>query len=211
MASFRQLLVCALMAPAAGSVCAAQSMIEYAAAAAVGTAGSAGGKVVSNSLDRVLDKTGKLIEKTAEGPKETPGQSKASKTASKSSASSYSSYSAPSRPASGSAARSRSGKSRNSRAVPYVTAPPEAFLRAFEAELPPAPPQAAASAEELARITPGATRQDLVNRIGAPSYRVRISGDGHVQEIYHYSANGASIGSVRVVDGTVSSVKIRNN
>ncbi|NWF82454.1 MAG: hypothetical protein HXY18_01330 [Bryobacteraceae bacterium] len=183
-------------------------MIEYAAAAAVGTAGSAGGKVVSNSLDRVFDKTGKLIEKTAEGPKDTPGQSKASKAAQKSFASSYS---APSRPAPSRFVRSRPGKSRNTRAVPYVTAPPEAFLRAFEAELPPAPPQAAASAEEFARITPGVTRQDLVNRIGAPSYRVRISGDGHVQEIYHYSANGASIGSVRVVDGTVSSVKIRNN
>lgn len=210
MASFRQLLVCALMAPAAASVCAAQSMIEYAAAAAAGTAGSAGGKVVSNSLDRIFDKTGKLIGKTAEGPKETPGQSKASKAAPKSSATSYSD-SAPSRPAPGRAARVRSGKSRSPHAVPYVTAPPGAFLQAFEAELPPAPPQATASAEELARIAPGASRQDLVNRIGAPSYRVRISGDGHVQEIYHYSANGASIGSVRVVDGTVSSVKIRNN
>lgn len=208
MASFRQLLVCALMVPAAASLCAAQTMIEYAAAAATGAAGSAGGKIVSNSLDRVLDKTGKLIEKTAQGPKETPGQSKASGAASKSSASSVS---APSRTSSRGSARLRSGKSRNARAVPYVTTPPEAFLRAFEAELPSAPPQATASAEEFARITPGTSRQDLVNRIGAPSYRVRISGDGHVQEIYHYSANGASLGSVRVVDGAVSSVKIRNN
>ncbi len=201
MARVRQVLLCAL---AAAGACAAQSMVEYAASAAVGTAGSAGGKAVSNSLDRVFAKTGKLIEKTAAGPKETPGVEKSSRERAKSTPA------AGSAPRSSRAAGARVDRYRSVRPAAKDTERAVAGASAWQAAPPAAPPRRAASAEEFRAIAPGISRQDLVNRVGEPSYRVRISGDGHVQEICRYTSGGVDLGRVGVVDGAVTAVKIRN-
>lgn len=184
----------------------AQALVEYAAGAAIGTAGSVGGKAVSNGLDRVFKQLGDSTKKAASTAPATRPKKK------------YEEYA----PAPVTAAAQGTGPTKS--ASPRLRAPriegavlpaPEVpvELPAFLNPLPslPSAPSVAANVEELARIVPGSSRQEVIERLGAPAFRVRIMGDGHVQEIYRYSANGADLGSVRVVDGEVAAVKIRNN
>jgi hypothetical protein len=206
MPGIRRLLLIAALSILLAAVSSAQALVEYAAGAAVGTAGSAGGKAVSNGLDRIFKQ---LDGKAKQAAGTTPATTQKKK---------YADYA----PANAKAEAVVSGpskavlpKARTPRVegsiVPDVELPAGLSALALPAPSVPSAPRIIASAEELARITPGASRQDVVERLGTPAFRVRFSGDGHVQEIYRYSANGADLGSVRVVDGEVASVKIRSN
>jgi hypothetical protein len=75
---------------------------------------------------------------------------------------------------------------------------------------PPAagsPPPPAITANDLRKITIGTTREDLL-KIGPPASRISVNDDGHLIEIYQYSAHGARLGTVRLQDGAVSMVKV---
>ncbi len=202
----RRLLHTAALSCLLAAVSSAQALVEYAAGAAVGAAGSVGGKAVSNGLDKIFKQLDGKAKQAAGAPAATTQKKK------------YADYT----PSAVKAEAAASGFSKT--VLPKLRMPriegaalpdfePPAGLSALAIPAPPLPSMSSviASAEELARIVPGASRKELVERLGAPAYRVRISGDGHVQEIYRYSANGADLGSVRVVDGEVASVKIRNN
>ena len=72
--------------------------------------------------------------------------------------------------------------------------------------LPPAAPEV--SAGDLQKVTAGMSREQLL-KLGSPAGRITMDEDGHLLEVYQYSANGTGLGTVRLTDGTVSSVEIR--
>jgi len=51
-------------------------------------------------------------------------------------------------------------------------------------------------------------RRDDVLKMGAPASRITQDDDGHLLETYSYWAKDASIGRVKLTDGTVSSVEV---
>lgn len=65
------------------------------------------------------------------------------------------------------------------------------------------------TAEELAGITQGTTRADLL-RLGTPSSRITMFDDGHLVELYRYAGTQGALGTVRLSDGAVSSVRVLN-
>jgi len=71
---------------------------------------------------------------------------------------------------------------------------------------PPAPKRIV-SAEALAAVTPGATREDVLNRLGEPSSRFAISGDEGVRESFTYDLDTGEAVVIRLMDGKV--VKVR--
>jgi tetratricopeptide (TPR) repeat protein len=78
-------------------------------------------------------------------------------------------------------------------------------------ELKPAPlpvaPEPVVTAGDLQQVTAGMSRQQVL-KLGPPAARITMDDDGHLSEIFQYSANGMSLGTVRLTDGTVSSVQI---
>jgi tetratricopeptide (TPR) repeat protein len=65
------------------------------------------------------------------------------------------------------------------------------------------------SADDLQKVTVGMSREQLL-KLGYPDGRVTMDDDeGHLIEIYQYSAHGAGVGTVRLKDGNVFSVQIR--
>lgn len=65
-------------------------------------------------------------------------------------------------------------------------------------------------AARLAAVAPGMTRQEVVSRLGAPSYTIAMAGDdGRQIERMRFRAMGEDIATVEVRDGVVSSVTKR--
>jgi len=80
--------------------------------------------------------------------------------------------------------------------------------RVAYSELPPSPPaRPQVTADDLKKVAAGMNREQLL-KIGEPAGRITLSEDGHLIEVFQYSANGASLGTVRLTDGTVSSVQL---
>jgi hypothetical protein len=75
-------------------------------------------------------------------------------------------------------------------------------------DVPPPPPPPQMTAEDLKQINPGASREDVL-KLGVPSARITMYSDGHLVEVYNYTAHGDNLGSVRLSDGAVASVKAR--
>jgi tetratricopeptide (TPR) repeat protein len=69
------------------------------------------------------------------------------------------------------------------------------------------PPPPEVNAGDLRKVTAGMKREQLL-KLGPPAGRITMDEDGHLIEIYQYSANGAGLGTVRLTDGTVSSVQV---
>jgi tetratricopeptide (TPR) repeat protein len=72
----------------------------------------------------------------------------------------------------------------------------------------PSLPPAEVSAGDLQKVTAGMSREQLL-KLGSPAGRITMDEDGHLIEVYQYSANGTGLGTVRLTDGTVSSVQVR--
>ena len=70
------------------------------------------------------------------------------------------------------------------------------------------PPRPEPTARDLASVEAGTTREDLVARLGAPSARVLIPEDGQLREVYHFTAGGVHLGTVRLTDGEVSTIEV---
>src|SRR5260221_8860265 len=71
---------------------------------------------------------------------------------------------------------------------------------------PPPPARPQVTADDLKKVVVGMDREQLL-RIGEPAGRITLSEDGHLIEIYQYSANRSRFGTVPLTDGTVSSVQ----
>jgi hypothetical protein len=193
----------------------AQSLTEHAAAAAGATIGTAAGKPLGTALGKVfgdVDKsastaaTPKTAKPIVVKPTETTAHAPVAPTA----------FAGGGDGAAGSVGSSGGGVSSH-RAV-------RRRERVVDAEvLPPAPatpvmvPVAAQvvvrepTTEEMASIKVGTTSSELRDMLGMPESRVSIPGDdGHLLEICQYWAKGEPVGTVRLDNGRVISVRTQN-
>lgn len=52
------------------------------------------------------------------------------------------------------------------------------------------------------------SREQLL-KLGTPSSRITMDEDGHLIEVFQYSADGEQIGTIRLTDGAVSGIQLR--
>jgi tetratricopeptide (TPR) repeat protein len=91
---------------------------------------------------------------------------------------------------------------------PTPTPPPPSDVVADGVAKPPLPaPVREVTVEDLQKVTEGMSREQLL-KLGAPTGRITMDEDGHLIEIFQYSANGTGLGTVRVTDGAVSGVRM---
>lgn len=179
------------------SLVSAQSLTEHAAAAAGGSAGGVAGKKVSDGLTAVFEKVDKHTQKAAKGAAKNPqtsneplfdvGPGVVKKRVE---------VPPPPPPAHSVAAVHKPVSLPVSARVPVVAPAPQVEQ----------PPQV--TADNLRSVTAGMQRSDVL-KLGVPSAKITMYDDGHLVEIYRYLAKDANVGTVRVTDGTVSSVQIR--
>lgn len=181
-----------------GGVVCGQSMVESAAAAAGGSVGGVAGKKVSDGLTRIFNKVDQHTAKAAEDVKKTapektpeattplmqvgPGVLKENGSV------------PPPPPARHAAVHAKPAPVRAPAAIPIPVI------------LPPPPPDV--TAEELRTVKTGMRRDDVL-KLGVPSARITMFDEGHLIEIYRYSANETTVGAVHLTDGSVSRVLIR--
>ena len=178
-----------------------QAMTEFGAAAAGSTAGAAGGKKLSDGITAVMGKLGGTLDKAADpAMKVAPGVVKERSVLQGSAAPDPSGVPAPPSPSFRPAADPK---------PPVVTQAqvelPEQ-VREFAEPLPQLQPPPQMRREDLALISPGASRADLL-KYGAPSSKLSMFEGGSLVETYSYRENGQKIGTVRLKDGTVASVQ----
>ena len=174
-----------------------QTLTEFGAAAAGGSAAGASGKRVSDGITAVFGKVNGATDKAAASGK----------------------------PAAKPATASQQPALEVSPGVPKddssgVPPPPESHAAVHKAapepapvitvaEVPPVappPPPPQMTAENLKQVAPGASREDLL-KLGAPSARITMIDDGHLVEVYNYISHGENLGRVRLSDGAVASVQ----
>ena len=99
--------------------------------------------------------------------------------------------------------------SRHKVAVAKPAPPPAPEPVAVLEPVPPPPPPPEMTSDDLKKVAAGMNREDLL-KLGAPGSRIAMSDDGHLQETFHYYAHGGDsmIGTVRLVDGSVSIVQV---
>ena len=73
--------------------------------------------------------------------------------------------------------------------------------------VPPPPPPAMATREKLAGIQNGATYQQIVASLGKPASKIEMIEDGKVLESLRIESRGNKIGTIRLVDGVVTSIE----
>jgi len=180
-----------------------QAIMDASAAAAGGIVGGASGKQVSDGVTGIFGKVAKQTTQAA-------GDSKAKPVAVM--------------PAAAPAAAPileigpgvpKSGGVPLPPAVPHKVAlakpapPPAPEPVAIPEPVPPPPPPPEMTSDDLRKVAAGMNREDLL-KLGAPGSRIAMSDDGHLQETFHYYAHGGDsmIGTVRLVDGSVSTVQV---
>lgn len=174
-----------------GCVC-GQSLVEGAAAAAVGSAGGVAGKKVSDGMTKIFNKVDQQAAKAAESGKNAPllqvgpGVPKGI----------AESVPAPPPPAHHAAIHKLATPAPEPAPAPVVEVAP----------VPPPPPPPIVTAEDLKKVAIGMNREELL-KFGAPSSRITMSEDDHLVEIYRYMQKEATLGVVRLTDGAVSSVQ----
>jgi len=188
----------------------AQAIIQYSVAAAAGTAaGAAMGKQVSDTLDKVLAVTDEAADpkgytKRPDGPYQP-----------RSSARKAQLEQAGANEGSAPQARTAAPQRRPIRrpAAPWTPIPDfpgmetRGSAEATEAALEPVPPRTTPTLENMQELEQGAGRKDVVARLGVPAARITMSGEsGGLVEIYYYQRLGETLGSVRFMDGSLSSV-----
>lgn len=208
-------------------VCWGQAMADYAAAATGATAGAAAGKPVSDALTRALGNAGGATEKAAHHDREVPpvrtevSQPKIEGGASSPAAASGGSYSASARrgsirrPVSAPAAAEEATTSSPSSTEPPAfefggpvlsesDVPATTFADALPNPAPQPPPEM--TPESFSTVVVGMNRAELL-RLGAPASKITMDEDGHVLEVYTYQQTGMRVGTIRLVDGSVSTIR----
>jgi hypothetical protein len=190
----------------------AQSLAEHAAAAAGATIGTAAGKPLSNALGKIFGDVDKSTASSA-GAKPKTAVSKPEPDHEK--VAPLGAAGAPAEtspgPATGAASEvlathtSRAHSDRARAAAPLAPIPPPAPV----AE--PAPVIKEPSVEELGSLHVGATEKEMLAALGVPESRVSIpDDDGHLRETCQYWAQGRPLGTVRLDNGQVVQVDVRN-
>ena len=176
----------------------AQTMTESAAVAGGVTAGSAGGKKVSEGINAVFRKVEGTAKQAAQ--KQAVQQKPGTVGTIQVGPGTLRPDSVPPPPEPSVRARRPAAipKPELPQAAAYV--PPPVVTPA-----PPPPPLRQASAEDLRTVRQGMSRDEVL-KLGAPASRITMFDDGHLVEVYRYMARDVSLGAVRFSDGAVSGV-----
>ena len=165
-----------------------QTMVEHALAAGGGSAAGVAGKTVSNGIDSIFRKVNQTTGAAAQTGTLAPARMPAAGVAPAGAGA----------VAAGKPSRPRAGK-------PALEPEPSAATPdPSPAPAAPAPPTLA----EIAGIQTGESRQEVLAKLGKPSARITIPGGDGLVEIFQYAANGERLGSLRLTDGLVSSVRV---
>ena len=188
-----------LLMLAIGSLAWSQSILEHAGIAAGSTAGSIAGKQVSNGITNVLNKAGNQAETVAKGSKEDvpgppllqvgPGMPKQQPYKQQP-------YNVPDPPP----------LPQEKHVAPRPR--PEPVIEVVELPPPPPPPPPMMTAANLATVTQGMRRSQVLE-MGRNAVHIMTTQNGHVEESLHYRDATNALGVVRLVDGTVARVDIQ--
>jgi hypothetical protein len=74
--------------------------------------------------------------------------------------------------------------------------------------VPAVPAKPPVTVEELAQLSAGLSRQEVLSKAGDPWWRLTIPDGSHAVEIYRYRANGQDAAVVQLNDGVVTDVKL---
>jgi hypothetical protein len=199
---------CLLILVGLRTVTFAQALVEHAAIAAPAAAGSSTGAMIGSKLSATLD-TAAELSKSAVGPAAKHPATEVVRPELK-----------PGAAVTGGTAPVARGPQvvwtrGMERRAPLVHSGPAGRQSMNESPAAPRPVSAARVSGEdvatrLATVTPGMTRQDLVSRLGAPSYTIAMTGDdGRQVERMRFRAMGEDLATVEVRDGVVASVTKR--
>jgi hypothetical protein len=177
----------------------AQTMTEIGASAAGSAVGSAAGKKVSDGITAIFGKVDKTTTKAAKTPAE--DNSKAAPLLEVGPGVPKLSPGGESVPPPPPAPGHRASVVKPAAAVepmPEIVPPPP----------PPPPPAPQVTVEDLRKVTPGMSREELL-KLGAPVSRIMMSDDGHLLETFSYADKEMSIGRVQLTDGVVAEVQVK--
>jgi hypothetical protein len=179
-----------------------QALIEYSLAAAGGSAAGVAGKSISDGVDKIFRL---LDEKQREAAGEKPAKDvRGRKKEDPWYANMYST------PATNSRLRAKPGVQRP--VNPVMSLPRFSFDPAnvylMPAPNPRPPTRPAVTPAQIAQVTPGALREDVLSSLGRPSSRVTIPEGSTLVEIYQYASRRTVVGTLRLKDGVVSSVRV---
>jgi hypothetical protein len=178
-----------------------QAILEHSAAAAGASIGTAAGKSLSNSMEKIF---GNMEENTVHAAGVTKEDKKKKdkalepETAPQNGAADSTTTDTDGTPA---ASRPKSRHAKVAAKTQPATAP--APLISIPAPEPPAKEPALA---DLLSVKTGAREESLTASLGQPTSRVTIPDDGHLVEILRYTAAGQLLGVIRVDNGEVVNV-----
>lgn len=182
-------------------VASAQAMLEHGLAAAGGSAAGVAGKGVSTGLDKVF-------KKLDEAAKSTPTQPAAKKSAKPEKAKAEPPYvlpiAGPSTPPPFVAFPAKGSSTDDSKDAASVTSGRP--HRAIAAR--PEPLQPKITVDDIAAITVGTRKEDLYAKVGRPSATMVIPDGDRLVEVLSYATRSQYLGSIRVDNGAVISVKV---
>ncbi len=183
---------------ALGSLSFGQSLVEHSAAAAGGSVGGVAGKKVSDGLSAIFQKVDQHTAKAAKGaaPAASPSASASEPLFEVGPAVPKQKASFPPPPPPVHRAAAVHKAPLPTRTVRVVTPP-------VEVEQP-----APVASADLRTLRSGMSRGEVL-KLGAPSARITMYDDGHLLEIYRYVDRETDLGTVRLMDGAVSSVQFR--
>ena len=203
----------------------AQAILEHAIAAGAGSVSGVAGKGLSDSINKIFEKTRTLVDKSEKQPIE-PAVPVQTRRPAPMIAAPVAAVPAvePVAPLAGVAASMPPVSAAfppppghyavpDYRNRPVVRVPKYAKGKVAAWELMPEtqavesePGRPAPTAEDIAKVKPGTSREELLAALGKPSSRVMVPSDGGLLEIYSYLSQDGAAGSVRLTDGAVSSV-----
>lgn len=179
----------------------AQSMMEHAVAAAGGSAAGVAGKKVSEGFDKLM---GKLAETTQEAAgvgdkakqgRRAPGVPRLPVVRPLDSAAAENAQA-------GAGRRSQPGPRQAALQVPTL---PEPQPGEVPQPAPAARPQPTVA--DLRAISPGASREAVIERLGTPAGRITLADENGLVEVYSFRSQDAKLGSVKLINGKVAEVR----
>jgi hypothetical protein len=191
-----------------------QSLTEHAAAAAGATIGTAAGKPLGTALGKIFGDVDQSTNKAAKTAK--PAQAKPAAVAPPETpvAAPAATLVAPAPIGGADAAVGGGGGGSSHRSARRRELPIQAAEPAALAPIAPviaAPVVKEPTVEDVASIAVGATSSEMRAALGTPESKVSIPGDdGHLLEICQYWAKGEPVGTIRLDNGRVISVQVRN-
>jgi hypothetical protein len=198
----------------------AQSLAEHAAAAAGATVGTAGGKPLSNALGKIFGDVDKSTASSAGArskaavTKPVPDNEKIAPVGT--GAAPVETSAGPSIGAGAASdvvgthtSRAHSARARPAASAPLAPIPPPTPV---VEQGTPVPAVKEPSVEELSSLHVGATEKEMLAALGVPESRVSIpDDDGPLRESCQYWAQGRPLGTVRLDNGQVVQVDLRNS